>query len=887
MTMRTFLSRLIDLVLRRDREDRLRDEVQSHLDLLTDEFIARGMTPEDARLAARKAFGGVDQIKERYRDQRGFRWIENLIQDLRLGVRLLAREPVFVIATAFSLAIGIGATTTVFTVANGLLLSAPPGVADSDSLIDISRQTDGEGIGVDEISFPNFLDLRARATTLADVCAYEESARAASLIAGGDAGAQRVFRHNVTSNYFSVHGVVPAIGRFFDEGDADGAAVVLSHRFWTRRFGSDPGIIGTTVRINGDAVTVVGIAPEPFVGTSMVSTDLWEVMSLTPPASSYRWQRGLYWALARGRLKDGVSRARATAEIDTIGRALEQEYPDTNIATRFHAAALSLLPGTLSILAGGLLALIFAFVSLVLIAACANVASLLLARGTARQREVAVRLALGAGRGRIIAQLLTETLLLFAIGGALGLVLTRVAITSLLSLLPGLPLPFELSLPIDLRVAAFAIVMALVAAVAAGIAPALHSTRADVTTSLKQQSAGASSPSRLRNAFVIIQLASGVVLIIGAALFTRAVLKVVSVDYGFIVSGIQLADIDLSLARYDARTAPAFLQRVTTALRSSPAIAATAVAARAPEGDGLPLGWLVLPSQPGQAQRADWNAVQPGYFATVGIRVPRGRDFNDSDDAIGRPVAIVSEEAARRFWPGQDPIGKSFVHRPNEIRRDNPAAAAGVERLVIGVATDIRDSDERPNPFIYVPLAQHYRPRLTLIARASNTETAATALRNAVAAADPNVPITLMQTLESSLAAGRLPQRLAATISTGLAAMSLLLATIGVYGLTAYAAARQTKEIGIRVALGATGSQIRRLIASAGLRLVAIGFGIGSLIAIVAARVLQTSLAGFPQLDALSFAAALVIFSAVVITASWIPAMRASRIDPMMSLREE
>jgi putative ABC transport system permease protein len=888
MTMRTFLSRLIDLVLRRDREDRLRDEVQSHLDLLADEFVARGMTPEDARLAARRAFGGIDQMKDRYRDQRGFRWIEALMQDLRLGARLLVREPIFVIATASSLAIGIGATTTVFTIANGLLFSPPPGIADSDSLVDITRDTDGEGIGVDEVSFPNFLDLRSRATTLDDVCAYEASARAASLIADGESGAERVFRHNVTSNYFSVHGVVPAIGRFFDDRDADAAAVVLSHRFWTRRFDADPAVIGKTVRLNGEPVTVVGVASEAFVGTSMVTTEVWQGMSLTPPATSYRWQRGLFWALARGRVKEGVSRSTAVAEIETIGRALEQEHPESNTATRFRGAALSLLPGTLSILFGGILALIFAFVSLVLVAACANVASLLLARGTARQREVAVRLALGSSRGRLIRQLLTETCILFVIGGALGLVITRVAITALLSLLPGLPLPFELTLPIDVSVAAFAIVMALATAVAAGIAPALESTKADVATSLRNQSAGSSSRSRLRNAFVIVQVACGVVLIVGAALFTRAMVTAVSIDYGFSISGLQLADLDLSLARYDAITASAFMQRVTTDIGSNPAIDAVAIAAAAPDGGPkVQLGTVTLPEQPGRQQTASGNVVQPGYFSTLGIRLQRGRDFNASDDAISRPVAIISEEAARRFWPGQDPIGKSFLLRPNEIRRDNPGAAAGIERLVIGVVADTRDASGRTRPQVYLPLAQRYTGRLTLIARAANVDTAAAALRRAVESADPNVPITLMQTLESSMAAETLPRRLASAISGGLAAISLLLATIGVYGVAAYAAARQTKEIGIRVALGATAPAIRKLIAMSGLRLVAIGFGIGGAIAIVLARVLETGLAGFPRLDALSLAVALVVFSAVVITASWIPAMRASRIDPMISLRQE
>ena len=332
--MRTFLSRLLDIVLRRSREERLSEEVQSHLDLLADDFIAKGMSPGEARLAARKAFGGVDQIKERYRDQRGLPFLDQLTQDLGFAGRLLRRDPLLVIAAALSLAIGIGASTTVFTIANTLLLRGPEGMKDGDELVDISGRDEGGGFGIEEISFPNFLDVRERATTLADVCAYDVMAQPMSLVGdGAQAGAERVFGNTDTANYFGVLGVEPAIGRLFDPNEPS-ATVVLSHRFWSRRFNRDPQVIGRPVKVNGQAYTVAGVAGEAFHGTSLIATDVWLAVNMNPEPASFLARRELRWGVARGRLKPGVPASRAAAEVDAIGRALGREYRYRPAATR-------------------------------------------------------------------------------------------------------------------------------------------------------------------------------------------------------------------------------------------------------------------------------------------------------------------------------------------------------------------------------------------------------------------------------------------------------------------------------------------------------------------------------------------------------------------------
>lgn len=888
--LRVWWFRLLDLVLHRGRDARLSEELEAHIDLLIEEHIASGMSPADARLAARKAFGGVDQVAARYRDQRGLPWVDGFTQDVRFSVRLLSRNPLLTLTATLSLGIGIGADTATFTVANALLLQSPPGVVDPDRLVDITRLTSGERYGVHEISFPNFLDLRDRMTTLEDVYGFEPVAQPMSL---ADQGAERIFGQQVTPNYFAVLGVGASMGRLFvsagqpaTDRSSTASTVVLSHEFWARRFGKNPSVVGRTLRINGQPLAVVGVAAEGFRGTSPVSTDLWVPMEMTPSGTSFLWRRELGWALARGRLKPGVSVRQAAAEIDAIGRALEREYPIENQGHGFQTTAASLIPGNLAAPLSGVLALILVFVSLVLVIACANLAGLLLARATARRREMAVRVAIGAGRGRLVRQLLTETLVLFVLGAAAGLLLARVMASSLVLWLPALPVPLNVSLALDARVMAFAVGLSLVAALMCGLAPALQTSKTDVVGTLKDESMLPSGRSRLRGAFVVAQVALSILLVVGAGLFVRAIQRASVVKQGFNPQHVELASLDLSLGGYDVTTAPAFASALVDRVRELPGVLDATVAAILPTGGRLRFGQL---SHPGldvrnrQRLDADFNAVEPRYFSTLRIPLVAGRDFTAADGAGAEPVAIISEEGARRFWPGQDALGKILELDASAIVRGRDSTPRALR--VVGVVGDVRSrSNDAPRPQMYLPLQQQVVTSMTLAVRTDGRRIA-NAIRSIVASLDPTLPILTAQTLEEAAWVGLLPQRVAASVSGALGGIGLLLAAIGVYGVTAYAVASRTREIGLRVALGAERVQVVAMILRQGMGLVALGSAIGLTLAAATARALAGTFFGFPALDSVAFLAATALVGVMGLVACVVPVWRAVRLDPAATLR--
>src|SRR4051812_30746735 len=557
-------------------EDELARETNAHLVLLEEEFQRRGFTTAAARVEARKAFGGVEQMKDRHRDARSFVWLDDLRRDLRHAARLLRRNPLFTVTASLSLAIGIAANTTVFTVANAVLFREPAGVANPAALVDIGTRMPGGGFG--NSSYANYLDLRERTTTLDGVYAYSLFPRAMSLESGGASGSERIFGTLVTGNYFAVLGTRPAAGRLFsiEEADRSGAgSMVLSHRFWTRRFNRDPSVVGggwlrrlgscprrfnrdpsvvgRAVIVNGRPLTIVGVASEGFQGTGIRAGDAWVPLRAFAAASSIS-DRGSAWLLAGGRLKPGVSNQTAAAEADTIARALALEYPDENARLGFRLQPLSPVPGSLTPLLV-FFALLASIVLLVLVIACANLTGLLLARATARRQEIAVRLAIGAGRARLVRQLLAETLMLFALGGAAGLALARTLTSLLVARLPALPFPIDVALTLDARALMFTAGLVLVAAALSGLVPAVQASSADIVSALKDD-AQAPSRVRLRHVFVIAQVAFSLLLVVVAGLFVRALQAAGSSDPGFDPHGVQLASLNLSLAGYTDATGP-------------------------------------------------------------------------------------------------------------------------------------------------------------------------------------------------------------------------------------------------------------------------------------------------------------------------------------------
>jgi predicted permease len=546
--------------------------------------------------------------------------LDSWLQDVRYAARLLRRNPLFALTATLSLAIGIGANTTIFTIANALLFKPPSGVAEPGRLVDVGRSQGGQGF--DNSSYPNYLDIRARNTVFSGIYAYRLGAEPMSL--GGRSGAERIFGSMVTTNYFSVLGTWPHIGRLFtpDDGEQPGATplAVLSHHFWMRRFNGDPAIVGQTLQLNGRPFTVIGVTPEGFHGTTVLTADLWVPINMVGDLSPRRsvsilTSREGVWLVMGARLKPGVSLRQAQAELASIGRALEQEFPEANRGKGLRVVAASPIPGNGAPVAA-FLAVLMGIVGLVLAIACANVAGVLLARATARRREIAVRLAIGAGRGRLIRQMLVESMLLFLVGGGAGLLLARAMTTLLVSLLPTLPMPVDVTLALDGRAIAFTLGLSLVAAVLSGLAPALSESKAEVVSALKADARGGPERLRLRNVFVVSQVACSIVLVVGAGLFVRALQRATQIDPGFDSRGVELAALDLSLAGYTADTGRVFARELIGDAR----------------GDGAARRRR---PQPRRARRARRPAARRPALLRCRLERRRARLFRDDEDGAG------------------------------------------------------------------------------------------------------------------------------------------------------------------------------------------------------------------------------------------------------------
>jgi len=817
---------------------------------------------------------------------------DSWLQDLRYAVRLLRRNPLFALTAVLSLAIGIGANTTIFTIANALLFKPPLGVADASRLVDVGRSQDGQGF--DNGSYSNYLDIRARNTVFSGIYAYRLGPEPMSL--RGKDGAERIYGEMVSTNYFNVLGTPPHIGRLFTSDDSEQPAAtplaVLSHRFWMRRFNGDPAIVGQTLVLNGRPFMVIGVTPEGFHGTTVLTSDLWvpvnmvgELASRLPPA--ILTSRESAWLVMGARLKPGVTVGQAQAELANIGRALEQEFPDANRGKGLRVVASSPVPGDGAPVAA-FMAVLMAIVMLVLAIACANVAGVLLARATTRRREIAVRLAIGAGRGRLIRQMLVESTLLFLIGGSGGLVLARLMTGALLSLLPAVPLPIDVTLALDGRAVVFTLTLSLVAAILSGLAPAFHASRAEVVGALKSDTQGGPERIWLRHAFVVSQVALSIVLVVGAGLFARALQRASEIDPGFDPHGVELATLDLSLGGYTADTGRVFARELIRRVRETPGVQAAALSAVMPLGDrGIGLGGLAVPGVELRNGRrffdVDWNVITPGYFATMKMALLTGRDFSDADREGTPSVVIVNETAARQWWPRQDALGKTLLQETG--RPDAPDAVRTL--TVVGVARDskYRNLGEDPRPFVYVPIQQQYMSRTVIAARSAHGQRLAGELRALLASMNPNLPIVQALTFDAYSQLGLLPQRIAASVAGSLGLVGVLLAAIGIYGVTAYMVSSRTREIGIRMALGAERASVVRMVLRQGLTLTMIGAAIGLAVAAAASRLLGSLLFGVGATDPLTFIGSTLLFFVVGAAACYVPARRATAIGAMDALR--
>jgi predicted permease len=813
-----------------------------------------------------------------------------MLRHFRDAIRQLRHAPLFTLTAVASLAIGIGANTAIFSVANALLLAPTPGVKEMSRLVDIGRTNNGRGF--DTVSFPTYRDLAGQVDVFDGVYALDIEPRALSL--GSADGAERIYGEEVSASFFDVLGLVPAAGDFFRTREEQIGVplrkVVLSHAFWRQRFQANPAIVGQPLQINGDAFVVAGVAPSGFQGTTILRPDVW--VPLTSGARGLMSDETLRSresvALTLGaRLKPGVSIDRAREAVAAFARTLEQTYPDVYRGRSLHVVAASRVPGIGEYVVP-FIAVLMGLVGLVLLVACTNLTGLLLARAATRSREVAVRLALGASRANVFGMLIVESLVLFALGAAcavgVGVAIMRLLTTTLTTV----PVPLGVTFTLDWRVLLFTSLLALATGLLTGAAPALQTARTNLTPDLKP---GATPRrQRLRHIFLAAQMASCLLLIVVAALFLRALTTAMRTDAGLQVDGVDVASIDLGLAGYSTEAGPGVAEQIRDRLAAIPGVASVGVAAMVPlDGGGMGLGALRTPgtTDPRAFIDTDWNVVTPSYFDALRVPIVAGRNFGVADRDGAPLVAIVNEHFARAVWPGVNPIGQVLENGSFRPGRDG-----AIRRItVIGVARDAKNRwlGEAPAHFIYVPLAQQPMRSLHYFLRHADAAAGSTVapVREALAGFDRNLPLVRFAPFRRFADTGLLPQRLAASVAGSLGVVALLLGAIGIYGVTAFAVTSRTREIGIRMALGADAARVLRSVLWHGLRLTAIGGLIGLAAAIAVTRLLASLLFGVSALDPIAFGGTTALLAAVALVASWIPARRAARVNPVVALRTE
>jgi macrolide transport system ATP-binding/permease protein len=814
----------------------------------------------------------------------------------RNALRLFIRQPLFTITAVLSLAIGIGANATIFSVANAILLSPTAAVDHPGRLVDIGMTRPNSAF--DTMSYPNFVDMRDRNHTLTGMYALDFEPKALSL--GGEDGATRVYGQLVSAGFFDVLGVKPALGTFFHASQEQVGTplrqIVLGHAFWRRQFGADPKIAGKDVVINGDHFTIAAVTPEGFQGTTILSPDLWIPLTSyakAMPEDSMLRQRQDQWIVAGGRLRPGVTLDDARRDLSAIVNDLRKEYPNA-ISDKMSAAVMpmSRVPGEAGDLVTPIVGVLAAIVGFVLLLACTNLAGLLLARAAGRSREMAVRLALGASRRNLVAQLLAESTVLFVAGG-IGASILAVWMTGLLwSMLPSLPVPVSVALTFDWRVVSFTFGVAIVAGLLTGLVPALAASKLDLTSSIKMDQT-APKRQRMRHALVAAQMGLCLMLLVVAGLLLRSLGAAAAVDPGQRVTGVDVASIDLSLGNYAEAASPEITERIRAAFQAMPGVSRVGVGAVIPlNGNGMGLDELRPKGARNNATiNPDWNVISPDFLPAVEIPIVRGRNFSSDDRAGGLPVAIVNEQFAATTWPGEDAIGQQL--ESGDFREGREARIHTL--TVVGVARNAkyRWVGEAPRTFIYVSLSQRpwLRPKffITRDRRADLNADLTPMVRQALRAIDPNLPLIELQQMRSLAQLGVLPQTIAASVAGSLGVLALMLAAVGLYGVMAYAVTRRTREIGVRMALGADQRRVLRMVLGQGLRLTFVGCVAGLLLAGIAAAGLSSAgiLFGISAFDPISFGATALILAVVAALATYLPARRAARVDPLSALRAE
>jgi predicted permease len=884
---RTLLQRMAALFRRRRLEDDLDEELRSHLEMAIELNLRKGMSAEDARREALRSFGGVEQTKENYRDQRGLPMIETTLQDLRFGLRMLRRSPGFSLLTILCLTLGIGANAAVFSWVEGILFRPYPLVSHQEQLLALTGTARGES-GPTGISWPDLLDLD-RSSTLID--SFIVNKIMGTTLSVGDR-AERMTGSIVSANYFDAIGVHPILGRGFEPGEDVGRnahpVTVISYQLWKGKYKGDPQIIGKTERLNGVIHTIVGVEPEGFYGTFVGwAMQFWVPASMEEifEAGGYKLEdRGARWIEAYVRLKPGATQAQAQAEISAAAKRLEAEYPETNRGrgtqlwplwqTPFNNAG-TLLP-TLEIM--------IAVVVFVLLIACANVGNLLLVRSFARRHEMTVRLAIGAGRGRLLKQLFAEGVILSAIGAGAGLLVAHWCRHALVLLFPArggvaMHLPGE----IDWRVLALSAGVSVIATLLLGLVPAMQTGKIDLAGALKSDSAGVvggAGKAWVRSGLVVVQVSLSFLLLVGAGLLLQSLQRIRNTSPGFSTRGVMVTAVDLVSAGYDVQRAQNFQDELLDRVKALPGVESAAFARMTPLSYGsfssTPIAVDGYQPAPEEQPTAQYNEVGPDYFRTMGIPLVSGREFTRADDEKAALVAVVNETMAAHYWRDRNPIGERLQVKGRWMQ-------------VVGVAKDSKYQSvrEAPMPFFYVSRRQNFSRGGDLHIRTPlSPETMATALGREVHALDPDLALYEVITLQEQVDRSTSPQQVALTLVGVLGGLALLLAAIGLYGVMSYAVSQSARELGLRMALGAGASNLLRLVMKRGLALTAGGVALGAAVALGLTRLLGNLLYNVSPRDPLAFGSAFLVMTIAALAACLLPAWRATRTDPVQALRE-
>ena len=812
-----------------------------------------------------------------------------MFKEFRYAARTLLKRPGFVLVAVFTLALGIGANTAIFSLVNTVLLRSLP-VERPSEIVAVSMR--GEDDSMSAFSYPNYVDFRDRNEAMAGLLVY----RFIPLSLSRSGANERIWGYEVSGNYFDVLGVKPIHGRTFlpeeDKTRLTHPVVVLSYDGWQRRFAGDPGIVGQDILLNNHQFRVIGITPEGFIGTEQVyEPELWMPASMlgwAEPGSNTLDRRGDANFFAVGRIKPGLTAAQAEASLNILAQQLAKEYPDTN-----EGQSIKLGPPGFIIpeLRGAVVSftwVLMGAVALVLLVTCTNLAGLLLARAMDRRREIAIRIAMGANRFRLIRQLLTESLLLSIAGGAAGVLLAVWIIKVLLAFKPPIDFPLTIDVSLDWRVLMFSLAVSLIAGTVFGLVPALQSTRPNLLHTLKDTAAqGGAGRTRLRSVLVVAQIAISLVVLIGAGLVVRTLQQLQTMSPGFDPQNAISMSFDVGLQGYDEARGQQFYRQVAERVRALPGVKSAAVTSYIPLSLNYNSRNVFVEGEPverGANAPAAMNAMLgPRYFETMNTPVLHGREFTELDQEKSEQVVVVNETFVRQFMPAVKSSGDAVGKRV----RWNPDSAF---MTIVGVVRDGKyfNIAEDPRPFIWAPLTQDYNSTGAIVVRTAGSPDATfAAVRKEINALDPNLPLFDVQTLTDHLRLALFPARIAATVLGVFGLVALMLSAIGIYGITSYAVAQRTHEIGIRMALGAQLSDVLKLVLNHGLKLTIIGAAIGLIGAYVATRAITSVLYGVSATDPLTFVSVSVLLIGVALVACYVPARRATKVDPLIALRNE